>query len=106
MIDAARCSTLLACVAINASLAGCAGLEGCRADSCTADLQTDARVRALIDEQGGLGPPDRIAVRTRDHVVYLYGLVDTEMEREFAQSLAARAAGGDRVVSLIGVQNR
>jgi osmotically-inducible protein OsmY len=69
-------------------------------------MQTEAQVRSQLTAYAGLGPPDRIEVRTMDHVVYLYGLVDTEMERELAQSIAVGAAGGDRVVSLVGVSNR
>jgi osmotically-inducible protein OsmY len=38
-------------------------------------------------------------------VVYLYGQVDTDLERQLAESVAREAAGGARVVDSIAVSN-
>jgi osmotically-inducible protein OsmY len=46
-----------------------------------------------------------VRAQTLDHVVYLYGLVDTDLERQLAESVAMQAAGGARVVDSIAVNN-
>jgi osmotically-inducible protein OsmY len=44
-------------------------------------------------------------VRTLDHVVYLSGLVDTDLQSQIAQSVALEATGVARVVNSIGISN-
>jgi len=46
-----------------------------------------------------------IEVQTLDHVVYLYGLVDTPFDSEIAKSVALEAPGVARVVSSIASGN-
>jgi len=48
-----------------------------------------------------LEPPNLLHVQTLDHVVYLTGQVDTELERSMAESLALNVAGVKRVVNSI-----
>jgi osmotically-inducible protein OsmY len=50
-----------------------------------------------------LEPPNLLTVRTLDHVVYLSGVVDTDFERQMAESVALEAKGVARVVNSIGV---
>jgi len=52
-----------------------------------------------------LEPPNLIDVQTLDRVVYLYGLVDTDLERQLAESVARTAPGVVRVVDSIGLNN-
>jgi osmotically-inducible protein OsmY len=42
-------------------------------------------------------------VQTRDHIVYLYGLVDTALERDMAESVALGTPGVVKVVNSIGI---
>jgi hypothetical protein len=42
-------------------------------------------------------------LETHDHIVYLYGLVDTALEREIAQSVALETPGVRKVVNSIGI---
>ena len=44
-------------------------------------------------------------MQTLDHVVYLNGLVDAELEREMAESVALEARGVAQVVNSIGLSN-
>jgi osmotically-inducible protein OsmY len=46
-----------------------------------------------------------VRAQALDHVVYLYGLVDTDLERELAESVATAAAGGARIVDSIAVND-
>jgi osmotically-inducible protein OsmY len=42
-------------------------------------------------------------VQTFDHVVYLYGVLDTELERQIAEGAALEAPGVARVVNSIDI---
>ena len=67
------------------------------------DAQITAEVKALLDRHPELGTS--INVQTLDHVVYLYGLVDTPLDAEIANSVALQAPGATRVVSSIANGN-
>lgn len=86
-------------------LPGCVAYGPCGIRECGGDSATSAEVRQLLHQQPALGVGGSIDVRTYGGVVYLYGLVDTEMERSLAQSMAREAHGAVRVVNLLGVQN-
>ena len=44
-------------------------------------------------------------VQTLDRVVYLYGLVHTDLERELAEQVATKPASGARIIDSIAVNN-
>ena len=86
-------------------------LFGCAIDGPAAtgarqeDASIAANVKAVIDQHPDLGPPNLIYVDVRDHVVYLSGLVNTELTIGNAEALARQVPGVARVVDTIGVQN-
>jgi len=84
---------------------GCVGNPVCDAPACSEDTATTQDVRELLLAQPGITAYS-LDVLTRDHVVYLYGIVDTERERRTAESVARGAKGAGRVVDLIGVNGR
>jgi osmotically-inducible protein OsmY len=84
-------------------LSGCATFEKSGFKGCPGDAQITAEVKALFDKHPALGTS--IDVQTRDHVVYLYGLVDSPLESEVAESVALEAPGVTRVVSTIAYRN-
>jgi osmotically-inducible protein OsmY len=84
---------------IAGALSGCATFEKCGFRGCPGDAEITAEVRALFDEHPELG--NSINVQTLDHVVYLYGLVDTPLDAEIATSVALQAPGATRVVSSV-----
>ncbi|WP_347260500.1 hypothetical protein [Rudaea sp.] len=43
-------------------------------------------------------------MQSLDHVVYLYGLVDTDPERVRVEEVASRASGGLKIVDSIAVR--
>ncbi len=91
-----------------AVLPGCAvyqAYEKCGFAGCSDDQRITRDVRALLNRHPALEPPNLIQVRTLDHVVYLNGLVDTDFERQMADSVAAEAQGVVRVVNSIGLSN-
>jgi osmotically-inducible protein OsmY len=88
---------------VSGVLSGCATFEKCGFKGCPGDAQITAQVKALFDKHPELGTS--IDVQTRDHVVYLYGLVDSPVGPEVAESVALGAPGVTRVVSSIAYQN-
>ena len=85
------------------ALSGCATFDKCGFEGCPGDTKITADVKALFDQHSELGTS--IDVQTLDHVVYLYGLVDTPLESEIARSVALEVPGVTRVVSSINAQN-
>jgi osmotically-inducible protein OsmY len=86
-----------------AGLAGCAAYTKCGIGGCPGDAKITAEVQALFEEHPALEPPNLLHVQTLDRVVYLTGLVDTDLERQMAESVALQAAGVSAVVNSIGL---
>ncbi len=87
-------------------LSGCATYRTCGFGGCPGDATITANVQALFAQHPTLEAPNLIDVQTLDHVVYLYGLVDTEMERQLAESLALETPGVARVVNSVSLANK
>src|SRR5271163_1671678 len=90
---------------LTAALPACAVYEKCGFSGCPGDAQITADVRALLDQHPGAAPPGAVSVQTLNQVVYLYGLVDTDLMREEVQEIAMRAPHVKKVVNSIGVLN-
>jgi osmotically-inducible protein OsmY len=96
-------SVAVSIIVLAAALQGCAVYEKCGLRGCPGDADTTARVNALFDQHPVLEPPNLLHVQTLDHVVYLTGLVDTDLERQIAESVALEAGGVTKVVNSIGL---
>ncbi|MFI4868824.1 MAG: BON domain-containing protein [Steroidobacterales bacterium] len=86
-------------------LGGCAAYSKCGFRGCPGDAKITAEVRAQLDQYPALGGPNSVRVQTVDNVVYLYGQVDTDMQRQLAESVAVQATGGAQVVDSISLSN-
>ncbi len=94
---------LASVVILAAGLCGCAAYRKCGAGGCQGDAAITAQVQMLFKQHAELEPPNLLDVQTMDHVVYLYGLVDTDYERQMAESVALQASGVRKVVNSIGL---
>jgi osmotically-inducible protein OsmY len=92
-------------VILTGVLSGCATYHKCGLGSCPGDAQITADIEAMIRQHPAIEAPNSVRVSTIDHVVYLYGQVDTEQERATAESLAQQVAGVRRVVDSIHFAN-
>lgn len=90
---------------LTAALSACAAFEKCGFSGCPGDAQITADVRALLDHHPGAAPPGTVSVQTLDGVVYLYGVVDTDLMRTEAEGIALQAPHVKKVVNSIGVLN-
>jgi osmotically-inducible protein OsmY len=98
-----RILALACCVLLTEALSACAVYRKCGFAGCPGDAKITASVQELFDRHPALEPPNLLTVRTLDHVVYLTGVVDTDFERQMAESVALEAAGVARVVNSIGL---
>ncbi|HEY4443808.1 MAG TPA: BON domain-containing protein [Steroidobacteraceae bacterium] len=88
---------------LTGALPGCAAYKKCGFGGCPGDAEITAQVRALFERHPTLKPPTLLEVQTLDHVVYLNGVVDTDLERQLAESIAHEAKGVTKVVNSIGL---
>jgi hypothetical protein len=98
-----RLSAFAFAVILAGALPGCAAYTKCGFAGCPGDAETAAEVRALFKQHPALEPPNLLTVQTLNHVVYLYGVVDTDLEREMAELVALQAHGVAKVVNSIGI---
>ncbi len=103
MIRHSRLYALAFTVILTGALSGCAAYRKCGFAGCPGDAKIMAEVRALFRQHPALEPPNLLEVQTLDHVVYLYGVLDTDLEREMAESIALQVSGVVRVVNSIGI---
>jgi osmotically-inducible protein OsmY len=75
--------------------------------SSAADVSQDAMVTAAVEQaiaqHPDLGAPNQIYVGTRNHVVYLSGIVDYGLVTEDAEQVARQVPGVVRVVNSISI---
>lgn len=88
-----------------ASLAGCAAQHKCPADSCADDAAITKKIEATLYENKAIATWD-IQVQTINHTVYLYGLVDTNVQRSFIEETAHKTPGVEKVVNSISIRGR
>ena len=88
-----------------AAITGCVSHGACPDSECTADKVTNAAVNASLAAHAELGAPGQIYASANNHVVYLYGILDTELQRSDAESVAADTDGVAKVVNSIAVMN-
>jgi len=86
-------------------MSGCAAYRECGFRGCPGDAQISSEVQALFQQHSALEPPNLISVQTLNHVVYLYGIVATDLQRQLAEAVAASAPGVVKVVNSIGLDN-
>jgi osmotically-inducible protein OsmY len=77
----------------------------CGSEGCPGDAQIAAQVEASVRAHPGLEFWS-IRVQSLDHVVYLYGIVETDLERNIVESVAVEASGGKKVVNTITTRTR
>lgn len=106
MISYSHLSTLTFAVILTGILPGCAINPKCRSDGRQGDAKITAEVQALFDTYPVLEPPNLLTVQTTDRVVFLNGLVATDLQRDIAETVALRAPGVAMVVNGIAVTER
>jgi osmotically-inducible protein OsmY len=89
------------------ALSGCStyhAFEKCGPHGCPGDAEMKARVEEALQQAAGVQLWE-IHVQSLDHVIYLDGLVDTELQRSIIESVAYKSSGRERIVNSIAVRN-
>lgn len=84
---------------------GCASQAPCASAACADDDKINTAVQDALDQHSDLGPPGTIRVQTKNGVVYLHGMVDTDPERLTAEQIATAVDGVKKVVNMVYVKN-
>ena len=84
-------------------IAGCASVDSHTLKSASADRAITSNVESLLDQHPEFGPPGAITVQTFNGIVYLYGEVDTGLEKRNAADIARQAAGVTKIANGISV---
>lgn len=101
LASASRRSHAAVAIILASALTGCATYMKCGFAGCPGDAKITHNVQTLMAKYPALQAPNLIRVQTTDHVVYLYGEVNTELERSTAESVARAVPGVARVVNSI-----
>ncbi|HEV7359075.1 MAG TPA: BON domain-containing protein [Steroidobacteraceae bacterium] len=82
-----------------AALSGCAVFEKCSPENCATDAKITADVDDMFGQHAEFGPPGTVHVQTINGVVYLNGQVNSDMERQNAETLVLRIPNVKDVVN-------
>jgi len=82
-----------------AALSGCAVFEKCSPENCATDAKITADVDDMFGQHAEFGPPGTVHVQTINGVVYLNGQVNSDMERQSAETLVLRIPNVKDVVN-------
>lgn len=93
-------------IALACCLCGCAAYQTWRkcGSGCPGDAALSGEVRARLSQHTELLAPNEVDVNVLDGVVYLSGLVATDLQRTIAEDVAHSTPGVHRVVDLIGLE--
>src|SRR5579863_7848356 len=84
---------------LTGAVSGCAGIRPCTGPACADDKRISEDIRDRIKQYPAIEAPNIVRVNTIDHVVYLYGQVETEVQRSLAEEIASSEPGVARVVN-------
>ena len=80
---------------------GCAVFP--RPSNPPADQKITVDIEARFHQNADLEPPNLLDVQTISRVVYLHGMVSTDLQRKAAESAAKEVQGLQSVVNLVAV---
>jgi osmotically-inducible protein OsmY len=99
-------STVAGTAVLVGALSSCASLRGCGAADCQGDRKITSDVEHLIDGTPALLGSVPITVQTIHGVVYLNGLVETDLQRYMAENIAKQAPKVAMIINDVAVQER
>ena len=96
-------SAVFAAALLSAALAGCAASPSCPPGGCQGDALIEQNVEQMIYDNKAI-QPFSITVQAKNGVVYLYGIVDTQLQKNVLEEETGKIAGVKRVVNSISVR--
>jgi osmotically-inducible protein OsmY len=106
MLAIRRPGTLTAFAAtllLSGALAGCSASQSCPPGGCQGDALIKQHVDQMIYDNKAI-QPFSITVQAKNGVVYLYGIVDTQLQKNVIEEETGKIQGVKRVVNSITVR--
>jgi len=103
MLRSRRAVSAVLAIVLACALSSCATTSKCGASGCEGDARIKQQVEDVIHRNQAIQPWS-ITVQAIDGVVYLYGTVDTGLQRNVLEEEAAAVSGVKRVVNSITVR--
>jgi hypothetical protein len=89
---------------LSGAVSGCATIEKCGLEGCPADQRITGHVEAMLEQHPDLDA-NLLTVQTLNHVVYLDGIVESDLQSDTAGAIAQNVRGVKQVVNNISVNN-
>ena len=89
----------------SAWLLGACTVTPCKEQACRDDHALVDEVQQLLAQHPDLGPPNIISVQAHNGVVYLHGLVATDLQKQDAEDVIKQSPRVKRVANMIGLDN-
>jgi osmotically-inducible protein OsmY len=98
-----KTALVLVTVLTASTLASCMSARKCDSTSCEADARITANLDAWLYDNKAI-QPFTVTVQTIDGTVYLYGIVDTQLQKNIIEDQAGKTPGVKKVVNSISVR--
>jgi osmotically-inducible protein OsmY len=90
---------------VSAALTSACAVTPCQTPACRDDDSLVQEAEQLLAAHPDLGPPNIITVQAHNGVIYLHGLVATDLMRQDAEAVIEQSPRVKRVANMIGVDN-
>jgi osmotically-inducible protein OsmY len=100
-----RLYKLALAILLAGSLQACATFDKCTPENCASDKKITAEVNEMIVQNRQYGAPAGYQIQTVNGVVYLNGLVDTDLESREIESRVRTIPNVNDVVNSLTVRN-
>ena len=77
----------------------------CSEAVCRDDRALQSEVEQLLAQHPDLGPPNIISVQVHNGIVYLHGLVATDLQKQDAEAVIRQSPRVKQVENMIGLDN-
>ena len=96
---------LAACLLLLSACTGYHAYRKCGREGCPGDPAITARAYSRLAQHPDLGPPNQVYVQTSDRVVFLTGLVATDLQRTTVESVVGEDPQVRMIIDNIAVTN-
>jgi osmotically-inducible protein OsmY len=98
-----KCVLVVAAALAAVALSSCTNARKCDTAACAGDAQISASLDKWLSDNKAF-QPNAVTVQTINGTVYLYGIVDTQLQKNLIDEQARNTPGVKSVVNSIGVR--
>jgi osmotically-inducible protein OsmY len=105
MIKPTQLYKLALAILLAGSLQACASFDKCAPENCAGDAKITHEVNEMIVQNRQFGAPAAFHIQTINGIVYLNGMVDTDLESREIESRVRSIPNVNDVVNSLTVRN-